>query len=143
MADVITLDELLELCAVVGDEPVSPDNLLLNVFWDPDQADGAIDAIKGHARECDEPRRGQLFRLIGLIEFARTLGALQRKHLIALYPPAEALYSYGTWLLRALDAARMRGGDAPPLFPLAEELTRKLNTTAEGTNVDRPNVAQH
>src|SRR5215472_10217867 len=27
----------------------------------------------------------------------------------------------------ALDAACMRGGEAPPLFPLAEELTRKIN----------------
>ena len=100
---------------------------MLNAFWDPDDVGDAIDALKGHARECDEPRRGKLLQLVGLVRFASTLGALQRKHLLALYPPASALYSYGTWLLRALDAACMRGGEAPPLFPLAEELTRKIN----------------
>jgi hypothetical protein len=94
MVDIITLDELLELCVIVGQvrgEPVAPENLLLNVFWDLDHVDGTIDALKGHARDCDEPRRSQLLRSIGLIEVARTLGALQRKHLPALYPPATIL----------------------------------------------------
>jgi len=61
------------------------------------------------------------------VRVAGALGGLQRKHLLTLYPPATALYDYGTWLLRALDAACMRGGEAPPLFPLAEELTNRLN----------------
>jgi len=116
----VTLDELIELCPAVQhvrDEDVSPDTLLLNVFWDPDHADDAIDALKGHARECDEPRRGKLLQLVGLVRFASTLGALQRKHLLALYPPATALYSYGTWLLRTgrgVHAGR-RGPSAVPV----------------------------
>ena len=130
MTETVTLDELLELCEVaeqVRAEEISPDNLLLGAFWDPDNADAAIDAIKGHARECDEPRHTQLLQLASYMVFARALGQLQRKRLLAVYPPAEAPYGYRTWLQRALDAACMMGGEASPLFPLAEELTRKMS----------------
>ena len=120
----VTLDELIELCPAVQhvrDEDVSPDTLLLNVFWDPDHADDAIDALKGHARECDEPRRGKLLQLVGLVRFASTLGALQRKHLLALYPPATAFVQLRNmaaahWTRRACGAASAvparRGTDA-------------------------------
>ena len=68
-------------------EEISPDNLLLGAFWDPDHADAAIDAIKGHARECDEPRRTRLLQLASYMAFARALGQLQRKRLLAVYRP--------------------------------------------------------
>ena len=129
MTETVTLDELLELCDVAEQaraEEISPDNLLLGAFWDPDHADAAIDAIRGHARECDEPRRTQLLQLASYMVFARALGQLQRRRLLAVYPPAEALYGYRTWLQRPLDTACMMGGEAPPLFPLAEKLTRKM-----------------
>ena len=73
MTETVTLDELLELSEVaeqVRAEEISPDNLLLGAFWDPDHADAAIDAIKGHARECDELRRTQLLQLGSYMTFA-------------------------------------------------------------------------
>ena len=53
-------------------EEISPDNLLLGAFWDPDHADAAIDAIQGHARQCGEPRRTQLLQLASYMGFSRS-----------------------------------------------------------------------
>jgi hypothetical protein len=68
------LDELLELCAVVEEvrsKEIAPDNLLLSAFRDPDHVRAAVDAFKGHARQCSEPRRTQLLKLVSLMGFAR------------------------------------------------------------------------
>ena len=96
----ITLDELLlrAVAEEIRNKDISHDNLLLSAFWDPDHADLPLTR---HGRHCNDKRHTQLLQLASLIGFARTLGQLQRRRLLAVYPAAEALYGYRTWLQRA------------------------------------------
>ena len=91
MAYTISLDEVLELCAVaeqVRTEQLSPDNWLLAAYWDPDHIEPVIEAVKLRAQESKPKHRMQLQRFVSLLTVARALGQLQQKRLLALYPSA-------------------------------------------------------